>query len=45
LFSEVEHFRAAHGAGGHQLLNGAVQWRTLARYLGDWNKWDAFMHR
>ncbi len=42
----MEHFRAAHEAGGQRLLNNAVhQWRTLARYAGDWKKWDAFMHR
>jgi hypothetical protein len=41
----VEHFRTAHEAGGQRLLNNAVQWRTLARYAGDWKKWDAFMHR
>jgi hypothetical protein len=45
LRTDVEEFRATHDAGGQRLLNGAVQWRTLERYRGDWRKWDTFMHR
>jgi hypothetical protein len=41
----TDEFRAAQGVGAQRLLTNAVQWRTLERYLGDWKKWDGFMHR
>jgi hypothetical protein len=42
LRTDVEEFRATHDASGQRLLNGAVQWRTLERYRGDWRKWDLY---